>query len=130
MDAALVAAAGISAVILKNHASFSLCAGSFFVAVFNPNAALWWQTVRLAIVMLSGPLCVNDTFHKGSQPKFSPYLSFLPIALATGDSFASSTVYPFLVLFFSVAADLAISESSEKTAYLKKNTADEHKQKK
>ena len=109
MDAALVSAAGISAVLLAGHGCLTLCGVSFFGALYLPNAPLVWRAFRLLLVLLSAPLKLFYHIRRTPTPFFSAYLSVLSLAIAIGDSFGSATVYPFIVFFGCLLCDFALA---------------------
>lgn len=109
MDAALVSAAGISAVLLADYSCVTLCGVSFFGALFVPSPPALWRALRLGLALLGAPLEVAHTLRHVPVHNFSAYLSALSLAITIGDSFESATVYPFLVFFACLLSDFALA---------------------
>lgn len=126
MDAALVAAAGIAASIVGGHGTIGLCSVAFFGATYSPGAQAVWRGIRLALVCCSAPVGIYDTAirHKGGEAALSVVLELIAVAIATGDSFSTGTIYPFLVCFGGALGDVAIAASSKANPYLK--NSDQH----
>ena len=102
MDAALIAVTGISAILQRQHVCLSLAGVSFYSAVTGAEAIYVWRVLRIALVLLSAPLSLRD-----SESAFSPWLSYLAVGIAVGESASAANVYPFIVLFICVLLDIA-----------------------